>query len=346
MSENDEKPTLSAETIAAIREYLEETEERDRQMLEAFHTSEIENGFFQEDWQLSQFWYDDDTANTIAKGAVKSTPENGKIALISCPTLYVPLQRICGKRQVTVLEYDYRFALYGEDFIKYDYKLPLNIPKNLHNTFDLVIADPPFLSNECLGKTAATIEFLSKNKVVLCTGAVMKNLARRLLKMEDKNLMEDQHGNEIIQIDSDSCDENELTINVEQPHKKKLQNILGTSESEETYDHLIDLCLHKAYCLYKSKTCETISIEEFHLKLSRQIQKEYVKPDNYYSDVNYLRLIGRHFPSQYTSAGKNKLRRCVVCSKNDKRRESRYQCEECGVGLCVVPCFKIFHTEK
>lgn len=162
--------------------------------------------------------------------------------------------------------------------------------------------------------------------------------------MEHKNLKKRRLVNETVQIDSDSCDENELATNVE-PHKKNPLNVLSTSESEETYDHVIDLCLLKAYCLYKSKTCAMISMEKFHLKLSNQIQKKYVKSTNC-SDVNSLRLIGRHFPSQYTSSGKNKLRRCVVCSKNDKRRESRYQCEECDVGLCVVPCFKIFHTEK
>ncbi|XP_015180194.1 PREDICTED: piggyBac transposable element-derived protein 4-like [Polistes dominula] len=163
--------------------------------------------------------------------------------------------------------------------------------------------------------------------------------------MEHKNLKKRRTVNENEQIDSDSCDENELATNVEQSPKKKLRNVLSTSESEETYDDIIDLCLLNAYCLYKSKTHKMISMEKFHLKLSNQIQKKYMKSTDC-SDINSLRLIGRHFPSQYTSLGKNKLRRCVVCSKNDKRRESRYQCEECDVGLCVVPCFQIFHTKK
>lgn len=70
------------------------------------------------------------------------------------------------------MEYDRRFETYGENFIFYDYKEPLNLPpdKLEKNSFDLVVADPPFLSDECLGKVAETIRYLAKNKVLLCTG--------------------------------------------------------------------------------------------------------------------------------------------------------------------------------
>ncbi|CAK9830500.1 PiggyBac transposable element-derived protein 4 [Anthophora retusa] len=60
---------------------------------------------------------------------------------------------------------------------------------------------------------------------------------------------------------------------------------------------------------------------------------------------NPLRLIERHFPSLYKPPRKNRNRRCVVCTANDKRRESRYECKDCNVGLCVEPCFRIYHTE-
>lgn len=75
---------------------------------------------------------------------------------------------------VTLFEYDQRFAKYGSDFILYDYKLPLDLPKDLAGSYDLVIADPPFLSDECLTKTAVTIKFLGKQKIVLCTGIAFK----------------------------------------------------------------------------------------------------------------------------------------------------------------------------
>ncbi|XP_014611329.1 PREDICTED: protein-lysine N-methyltransferase n6amt2 [Polistes canadensis] len=184
MSDNDDEPSLCPTTITALREFLEEKEKREKQLADVFQSNQLQHVSFEEDWQLSQFWYDENTTNTIVKGALKSTPVNGKIALISCPTVYIPLKKMCEERQVTLLEYDSRFAVFGSDFISYDYNFPLNIPKDLYNSFDLVIADPPFLSDECLTKTAVTIKLLSKNKIVLCTGAIMMNLVKRLLAAE------------------------------------------------------------------------------------------------------------------------------------------------------------------
>ena len=69
-----------------------------------------------------------------------------------------------------LLEYDKRFSGFGEDFIFYDYKNPLGIPRGLASGFDVVFADPPFLSDECLTKTAVTVKFMAKDKIILCTG--------------------------------------------------------------------------------------------------------------------------------------------------------------------------------
>lgn len=71
---------------------------------------------------------------------------------------------------VTLFEFDKRFAIYGEDFISYDYNAPLDIPRHFHGQFDVVVADPPFLSEECLTKIAVTVKFLTKHKIILCTG--------------------------------------------------------------------------------------------------------------------------------------------------------------------------------
>ena len=70
-----------------------------------------------------------------------------------------------------MFEFDRRFAVFGEDFIFYDYKNPLDLPDSVtEHSFDLVFADPPYLSEECLLKTAETIRFLTKEKIILCTG--------------------------------------------------------------------------------------------------------------------------------------------------------------------------------
>ena len=71
---------------------------------------------------------------------------------------------------VKLFEFDKRFSMYGDNFIFYDYNAPLEVPPDCSKEFDIVIADPPFLSEECLTKVASTIKHLAKDKVILCTG--------------------------------------------------------------------------------------------------------------------------------------------------------------------------------
>ena len=60
------------------------------------------------------------------------------------------------------------------------------------------------------------------------------------------------------------------------------------------------------------------------------------------------RLTERHFPSLLPSneKGRIKERRCFVCSTKEKAKKTSYFCEDCGVGLCVAPCFRIHHTRR
>lgn len=81
---------------------------------------------------------------------------------------------------MTLFEYDSRFLQkYETIFVHYDYKQPLSVPDHLCGTFDLIIADPPFISEECLVKIAQTIRKLCKSettKVIVCTGSVEEEL--------------------------------------------------------------------------------------------------------------------------------------------------------------------------
>lgn len=94
-----------------------------------------------------------------------------RIACVSSPTAYKRIREL-KPEGVTVycLEYDERFKVFGEDFVFYDYKEPLRLPADFKNSFDIVIADPPFLSEECLCKTAMTVKYLMKEKIIICTG--------------------------------------------------------------------------------------------------------------------------------------------------------------------------------
>ncbi|XP_026150891.1 EEF1A lysine methyltransferase 1 [Mastacembelus armatus] len=184
----DDAPTLSAHTLAALQEFYNET----RSGLDHSTTSASDQfavGAVQEDWRMSQFWYSDDTAAQLAEEVVREAGEGGRIACVSAPSVYQKLKQgiVEGSDRVSavVLEFDRRFAAYGSDFIFYDYSEPLSLPASVApQSFDIVLADPPYLSEECLSKVAQTIKYLSKGKVLLCTGAIMENLAKELLDLK------------------------------------------------------------------------------------------------------------------------------------------------------------------
>ena len=93
---------------------------------------------------------------------------------MSAPSVYQKLKQgvVGGSDRVSavLLEYDRRFAAYGDDFLFYDYNEPLALPEALQGGFDIVLVDPPYLALECLSKVAQTVKYLSKGKVLLCTG--------------------------------------------------------------------------------------------------------------------------------------------------------------------------------
>ena len=39
-------------------------------------------------------------------------------------------------------------------------------------------------------------------------------------------------------------------------------------------------------------------------------------------------------------------RKCKLCSKKGRRRETRYYCKERKVALCRVPCYAEYHSKK
>lgn len=53
--------------------------------------------------------------------------------------------------QITLLEYDERFAVFKE-FVRYDFEKAIQLPAELKGSFDAIICDPPFLSQDCQTK--------------------------------------------------------------------------------------------------------------------------------------------------------------------------------------------------
>ena len=71
------------------------------------------------------------------------------------------------------------------------------------------------------------------------------------------------------------------------------------------------------------------------------------KFQGHHSRQNVTRLIERHFPERIPPTEKKArpIKRCVVCYKNKRRKETVFWCPECEAALCVKECFKEFHTK-
>ncbi|GFW38337.1 piggyBac transposable element-derived protein 4 [Trichonephila clavipes] len=67
-----------------------------------------------------------------------------------------------------------------------------------------------------------------------------------------------------------------------------------------------------------------------------------------------LRLTERHFVKFIPPTQKKEkpARKCLICCRKrdsdgkEIKKETRYYCEKCDVGLCALPCFEKFHTQR
>lgn len=199
MDHSDDAPALSADSLAALQSFLAEKQEQDDRFAklqenahEAFEESQkITMDYFQEDWQLSQFWYNDDTAGFLAQTAIDHTTEDDIVVFISSPTAYVAYRNMVSEQErrqnAYVFEYDQRFAVFKSQFVLYNFNQPLEFAKaeELKHKVKFIVADPPFLNEDCLSQTLETVKRLAaedgSTKVVINTGAVMEKLANKLI---------------------------------------------------------------------------------------------------------------------------------------------------------------------
>ncbi|RDY05150.1 EEF1A lysine methyltransferase 1, partial [Mucuna pruriens] len=190
---DDDEPVLSSHTLAALKEFLAE-QQRDSD------AGDSEVSLVSEDWRLSQFWYSSETAKTVAEEVLSLCGGvHARVACIACPTLYVYLKRMDPNVSVQLLEYDKRFQQYGSDFTFYDYNLPEDIPSELKHSCKVVVADPPYLSKECLEKVAETIHLLiqpGESFLLLLTGEVQKERAAEILGLHPCGFRP-QHSNKL-----------------------------------------------------------------------------------------------------------------------------------------------------
>uniref|UniRef100_A0A182Q3A8 Protein-lysine N-methyltransferase n=1 Tax=Anopheles farauti TaxID=69004 RepID=A0A182Q3A8_9DIPT len=180
---DDDTCVLPADTMLILQQFLQEKAAQQR--CEEANVEPV--GCFEENWQLSQFWYNEQTKQKLAL-VVRNLQHSDasdkfNVALLSAPSAYKHVAR--ENNHAILFEFDERFTAYGENFQQYDYNKACD-PEYLDkfaNHFDLVIADPPFLSEECIEKMGVIIKKIVKQsgKIVLCSGAVVEDWAKQHL---------------------------------------------------------------------------------------------------------------------------------------------------------------------
>lgn len=172
---------------------------------------------FQEDWNLSQFWYSDATQEVLAREllenlAAAADEEFGlRVAIVSAPSVYSMALKLFGtnpayerlfRDNFYLFEFDARFqhlAATPDRFVHYDFNRPLAVSTALKGTFDRVLVDPPFLSDECQSKAAITARYLLRpsqdSRVIVCTGERMKGLIKKVYPMTRMTTFRPEHGN-------------------------------------------------------------------------------------------------------------------------------------------------------
>lgn len=118
---------------------------------------------------------------------------------------------------------------------------------------------------------------------------------------------------------------------------------------------LLDIAALNCHVIYKTNGGRKCFLD-FKLQLIEEIISKYgsdiyclKKPS---SDLSLgpcpARLSGRHFLVETgphdENSDKKVQRQCVYCALLKKKKRSIYSCDVCQLTLCVVPCFKLYHT--
>lgn len=114
----------------------------------------------------------------------------------------------------------------------------------------------------------------------------------------------------------------------------------------------LDMSIYNANAIFMKVKGEKLSALEFRTRVIHQIMESHMVPKElkFATPDSPIRLTGRHFPTLYINKNVKKRRRCAVCAKSTdkakKLKTSYYECKKCNVGLCVDPCFQLYHTQQ
>lgn len=221
-SDSDMEISLSANALAALAEFRQEEKQRaeDFEKLYQATEEEFENrkkegmNLFQEDWQLSQFWYSDATADLLADALLEGADKDTVIAVVSAPSVYAAIQKkpkeSIPTEHIYLFEFDKRFEVMAgkEHFVFYNYETPTDFESNIKHKVDRLLIDPPFLNENCQTKSSITAKELlapndgsktstgaPKHRLISCTGERMKDVMKKVYPDTHITTFLPEHGN-------------------------------------------------------------------------------------------------------------------------------------------------------
>lgn len=116
-----------------------------------------------ENGDLNQYWYSKATIDAIVseiEGSAASTGAHAsRVAFLSTPSLYYSVSSKEVRGRSRVFDFDEQFSS-DSGFVKFDFHHPDSIPHAVHGQFDLVVIDPPFITEEVWLHYAAAAEIL------------------------------------------------------------------------------------------------------------------------------------------------------------------------------------------
>lgn len=128
---------------------------------------------------LNQYWYSPATVSTLV---VEALQHASRAAFVSTPSVYFSLPPCALRDSSRVFDIDPQWAS-EPAFTAYDFRAPLAVPPELHQSFDYVLVDPPFITSEAIAAYASTVKLLLApgGKVLISTVSENAPLLRELL---------------------------------------------------------------------------------------------------------------------------------------------------------------------
>ena len=126
----------------------------------------------------------------------------------------------------------------------------------------------------------------------------------------------------------------------------------------------MEISVHNSHILFKEKSGSTMKLLDFQIHLIKMLCRQLLceslvsyaldddapppKTPKHDPATPLKGSFNSHHICTLPSTGIKNIhkRKCRLRTKNGKRKDTRYFCEECQVALCNKPCFGKYHVQK